>query len=199
MIKFIKRFIYPFRRLLALIIVIILGLLCFDKLSGEVMRYIYPKHYYQYVEKYCDEYGVEADFIYALIKCESNFNEEAQSGANAKGLMQLTDETFSYISERVTGEPISTERIFEPDLNIRFGVWYISYLEEMFEGKEELIIAAYNAGPSRVKEWLRDPQYSTDGENITTYPYRETESHVNKVKKAKTFYIKLYQGEDENE
>ena len=176
-------------------IVITLLLLGLDKLYGFVMLKIYPRDYSEYVEKYCEEYEVEPNFAYAFIKCESNFDKNAESKAGAKGLMQLTDETFSYLSERVTGAPLEPEKITDPELNIRFGIYYISYLSEKFEGDKALIIAAYNAGPSKVTEWLNNEKYSPDGKNIKTYPYEETKNHIEKVLSAEEKYKELYEKE----
>ncbi len=186
------RLLSPIKKLIVIIIVLTLLLLGIDKLYGFIMLKLYPKDYSEFVEKYCAEYSVSEDFAYAFIKCESNFNPNAESKAGAKGLMQLTPETFSYLSKKLTGEAIDESQIFEPELNIRFGIYYISYLSEKFKGDKSLVIAAYNAGPARVEEWLNNKKYSADGKTLKTYPYKETENHIEKIFSAENKYKTLY-------
>ncbi len=190
--RLLKLLFLPFRKLLAVVIIIALLLFGIDWLYGFVMLKLYPKDYSEYVETYCEEYGVDPDFAYAFIKCESNFKRDAKSDAGAIGLMQLTPQTFSYISEKVTGEEIDPDRISEAELNIRFGIWYISHLSKKFWGDKSLIIAAYNAGPGRVNSWLQNEEYSSDGKSLSAYPYEETERHVKKVLAAEKKYKELY-------
>ena len=182
----------PIRKLIVIVIVITLLLLGIDKLYGFIMLKLYPKDYSEFVEKYCAEYSVSENFAYALIKCESNFDPKAKSSAGAMGLMQLTPETFSYLSEKLTGEALDEARILEPELNIRFGTYYISYLSEKFEGEKSLVIAAYNAGPAKVEEWLKNEKYSPDGKTLKAFPYKETENHIKKVLSAEDKYKTLY-------
>ena len=184
-----------FRRILrffCLIAVVVLVLLAADRGLVLLGEYLYPKKYSAQVEKYAEEYGVDKYLVYAVIKCESNFNPDAQSDAGALGLMQLTEETFLWAGEQVYGAPIDAALIIDPETNIRCGVWYISYLQKRFSGEEE-VVAAYNAGPSHVKEWLQDSRYSENGETLTALPFKETENHVKKVQKARNRYIKLYE------
>ena len=180
------------KKFVAAVVIITLLILSIDKFGGYVLKKLYPLKYGVYVERYCEEYNVDKYFGYAFIKCESNFQKDAESSAGAMGLMQLTSDTFGWISEKLTGETLSEERITEPELNIRFGIWYISYLYEKF-GDKSLTVAAYNAGPANVTEWLANPEYSSDGKTISVYPFKETESHVKKVLRAESIYKKLYE------
>ncbi len=174
-------------------IIITLLLLGIDKLYGFIMHKLYPRDYSEYVEKYCAEYEVEPSFAYAFIKSESNFDKNAESRAGAKGLMQLTDETFAFLSKELTGASLDPEKITDPEQNLRIGIYYISYLSEKFEGDKTLIIAAYNAGPSRVNQWLNDEKYSPDGKKIQKFPFKETENHIKKVLEAEKKYKELYE------
>lgn len=185
---FLKR---PIKRFLGLVLAIAILLLFSDKILLNLGKALYPIKYSDYVSKYCAEYNIEESFCYALINCESKFKEDAVSSADAKGLMQLTDDTFLWITEKIYGEEKDIEDIFDPEINIRCGVWYLSYLRDMFEN-DSLVIAAYNAGPGKVGEWLNNPDYSADGENLLAYPFKETGKHVEKVLNAQKIYLKLY-------
>lgn len=134
--------------------------------------------------------GVDPYLTAALIKAESNFDPFALSNAGAKGLMQLTDETALFCAEKL-GFTLGEGDIYDPEVNIRLGVYYLSRLLEIF-GDEDLAAAAYNAGEGRVREWLNDPTYSTDGEKLDSIPYGETERHVEKIALYKKVYKILY-------
>ena len=181
-----------FRRLFGTVLAVVLALFAADYGIEKLGMYLYPKDYAEYVENYSSEYGVDSDFSFAIIKCESNFNTNAVSSAGAKGLMQLTPDTFRWVAGKLYGTEIDEELLFDPETNIKCGIWYISYLKTRFSGEEE-IIAAYNAGPAHVKEWLADSRYSADGKTLQTLPFKETERHVKKVLNARDIYKKLYE------
>ena len=81
--------------------------------------------------------------------------------------------------------------IFEPEDNIRIGCWYLNRLYREF-GDLDLVIAAYNGGSGNVKKWLADEEFSSDGENLETIPFKETASYVEKVKYNYEMYKKIY-------
>ncbi len=181
-----------FRRFFGTVLAVVVVLFAADYGIEKLGLYLYPKDYEEYVEKYSNEYGVDSDFCFALIKCESNFNPQAVSSAEAKGLMQMTPDTYRWVCGKLYGTDIDEELLFDPETNIKCGIWYISYLKTQFSGEKE-VIAAYNAGPSHVREWLADTRYSTDGKTLETLPFKETERHVEKVLKARDIYKKLYE------
>lgn len=153
-----------------------------------ICRGLFPIRHYSVIEEYCEEYGVEKSLVLALIKAESNFNEDAVSHADAKGLMQLTDSTFDYCmtSLEASGDIFSTED------NIRAGVWYLSHLIEKYDGNTENAIAAYNAGSSNVDKWLSNSLYSSDGKELDIIPFGETSRHVGKIRRYNNIYKLLY-------
>ena len=182
----------PMRGFIVLIIVI--SVLCVigyfvvtNRLLGSAL---YPLKYSEYVDKAADDYGVEKELVYAMIHTESHFDEDAVSLAGAEGLMQVTPETYEWLCDKRDIEYVDGG-LYEPSINIDFGTYLISYLFDEF-GDEELVIAAYNAGPDNVKSWLKNPEYSSDGKTLSKIPYKETERHVEKVLDAKDKYKKLY-------
>ena len=135
------------------------------------------------------EYDVPLDVVYAVIETESHFDEDAQSSAGACGLMQLMPDTYDWIRTRL-GEADEAEPaggIFAPECNLRYGIYYLSWLYETF-GVWETAWAGYNAGPNIVKKWLQDSRYSSDGVTLHTIPYAETANYVVKVGKAREYY-----------
>lgn len=149
----------------------------------------YPTEFNGYVEYYCDEYGVDEPLALAVIKCESNFDKDAQSNAGARGLMQLTEETFYDVRGMLEdGEEITFDTHWnDVETNVKYGIKYISYLFEIFNGDKTAVLAAYNGGMSNVKRWLGD-----DGVlQIEEIKFAETKGYVQKVLKAEETYKNL--------
>ena len=122
-------------------------------------------------------YHVEPELIYAVINVESGFNEKAVSGAGAVGLMQVLPST----AEWMIGEQIPTESLFDPEINVGAGVKYLAYLFTQFDELWQ-VLAAYNAGETKVKAWL------ADGVDKNTIPYLETNNYVKKVERLIGIY-----------
>lgn len=175
-----------------LIVSIIFGVL-YTVISGVIEKNTYPRTYSEFVQKYSDEYGVPESVIYAVIKAESNFDKNAVSSSDppALGLMQLTEETYEWVSSYLLKETVSAFSIYDPDTNIRNGTRYLAYLYGRFENWDTAF-AAYNAGPGNVKKWLEDPECSDNGETLKYIPFKETRNYVKKVNDFKDHYDKLY-------
>ncbi len=154
----------------------------------NLRKSIYPIKYEEYVTKYSNEYSVPEPLIYAVIKTESNFDENAESRVGAKGLMQLMPDTFDWIDSKI-GE--GQEQITDPETNIKYGTYLLSWLYDYF-GDWDTAIAAYNAGHGRVGNWLEDSRYSQDGKTLNEIPLSETKNYVNKVNKTKKQYEEIY-------
>lgn len=154
----------------------------------------YPTAYSEYVDKYSKQYNVPKDVIYAVIKVESNFAYNAQSYKNARGLMQIMPGTYEWMCQREGMDP-EAYSIDDPEINIKIGTCYLSYLYNEFE-IWDTVFAAYNAGHGIVRKWLSDEQYGKDG-HLTDIPYSETSSYVKKVSSARQTYIKILQRKGE--
>lgn len=152
----------------------------------------YPIHYEEYVKEYCQEYEVEPSLIYAIMRTESSFNHQAVSQVGAKGLMQMTDDTYRWVQGKLHGkEKYDPQTVFDPQINIQHGVYLIKLYEDEFYS-QEAILAAYHAGRTRVNEWLKDSRYSKDGKHLHTIPFADTKAYVEKTLETKVIYEKLY-------
>lgn len=151
----------------------------------------YPRHYSDAVEQAAKDTGIPSSLIYAVIHTESNFDPNAISSANAKGLMQLTDETFRWALQREGTDKDAPADLFDPAVNIRYGGYVLTLLREQFSDTNTML-AAYNAGQGRVKDWLADPLYSSDGITLKTIPIEETDQYIKRVNAAREQYQKLY-------
>lgn len=182
--------------LILVLIVVLLVLLVKDALQ----RRIYPVHYTEYVSEYCEQYDVPPSIVYAVIRTESNFETKAISSAGAIGLMQITPETFKWLTEYHLKENLSWLTCYDAKTNIRYGVYYLSYLYDRY-GRWPETLAAYNAGPGRVDRWLEDPTLVDDAGRliVSRIPYQETKAYVNTVLHADEVYDYLYSEPKSNE
>ena len=155
------------------------------------LRYLYPKQFSQEVEKYSQQYGIDTDLVYAVIKCESNFNKDAFSRAGACGLMQITRETFEWAAKREKDDEFDDKTLFDPDTNIRYGCVIYSIYQNEFK-TPEVCLAAYNAGRGNVKKWLSDKTCSADGKTLEKIPFAETDTYVKKVLRTQKIYKLIY-------
>lgn len=154
----------------------------------------YPRSYSEYVEQSAKKYDLETALVYAVIRTESNFNPDAQSGAGAHGLMQITEDTFDhYMFLRGEEGKYTLDDLYDPAVNIDYGCNILRDHLDQF-GDEECAVAAYNAGPGNVLEWLSDPSVSSDGKTliVENIPFEETRNYVDRVESAKKTYIELY-------
>ena len=115
------------------------------------------------VEVFGEKYGIDSDFIKAIIKQESGFNVKATSKKGAMGLMQLMPKT---------AESLGVIDAYNPSENIEGGVKYLKGLLEKYDNNKELALAAYNAGPNAVKKYSGIP------------PYKETQNYVKNIMKT---------------
>jgi soluble lytic murein transglycosylase len=117
-----------------------------------------------------------------VIESESKFNANARSSAGAVGLMQLTPATAKGIAQYTGGSRFRLSDLTNPDINIRYGAWYLGHLMNKY-GNERLALAAYNAGQDNVDRW----QQAHEG-----IQFSETRDYVSKVERLKKIYRKAY-------
>ena len=125
-----------------------------------------------------------------VIFTESAFHPEAKSNVGALGLMQLMPATGLEEAELLEIEGVTEDRLTEPALNIRLGCNFLRKLLDEF-GTESVALAAYNAGPGRARQWLKEYGKKEDG-SILYIPYPETSKYVGRVQSAKGVYERLY-------
>ncbi len=134
--------------------------------------------------------GLPPSLVYAVIKAESGFCEDAVSRAGAVGIMQIKPSTAEFIC-RKQGMAFVPDRLKEGEYNIVLGCGYLSYLIERFEDLRTAL-CAYNAGEGRVSGWLREQGETAKGGALHDIPYAETRNYVKKVEKFCKFYRFFY-------
>ena len=156
-----------------------------------------PYKYQEYVDMYSKEYNLDPLFVLSVMKTESKFDDNAHSHKNAVGLMQITVETGEWAANEMGYTTFSKDDLYDEQYNIRMGCWYLRWLGDMFDNDRDLMVAAYNAGPTNVQNWLKDKNYSSNGKNIEYIPFGETKKYVDKVNTYYSVYEYLY-SEDES-
>ena len=180
--------------IIAILLIIVFVLLGPLKIQDKILKIIYPLKYDNFIELYSEEYNIDKYLVYALIKAESNFNCEAISSKNARGLMQLMPNTAKDILKvnniELTDEELE-EKLLKPEFNINLGTRYLSILFEKYNNTE-LALTAYNAGSGNVDNWLKQGILNADGSNIENVPYKETNNYVRKILRDYEIYKNLY-------
>ena len=153
-----------------------------------VMKWFYPVNYIDEIKKYSNQYNLDKHLLMAIISAESKFDEDAVRRKNAKGLMQLKEETARWCMEQFKIEEDNKD-IYDPDLNIHLGCAYMRYLLDKFSSDTHIALAAYNAGEGNVTKWLNNQEDKT---GLDTIPFKETENYVKTVENRTKIYKFLY-------
>ena len=148
-------------------------------------RIWYPLRYEQIVRGHARHYDLDAALLAAVIYQESKFKADAHSKSGAIGLMQLLPTTAEGIALHTGGSGFRVDDLYDPEINIRYGAWYLHHLMQKY-GDEQTALAAYNAGQDNVDRWRRD------GERIQ---FPETRAYVNRVEDLKQIYRDAYGSE----
>lgn len=180
-----------FKKLVIILIILVVTLLIGSILRITIYKALYPKKYSEYVYKYSEEYSVDSDLIFAIIKAESNFEYDAKSSQNAMGLMQLLNSTAEEVANKLKIEYNNENTLLNPENNIQMGVKYFSELYDIY-GNIELAICAYNAGIGNVNSWISKGIVKSDGSDIENVPINETNNYVRKVLKNYRIYKEIY-------
>lgn len=179
--------------LLVFAIIIVVGIY----LLLYIGKRMFPLEYRDLVVKYSQENELDPSLVFSVIKAESNFNPQATSHKNARGLMQIIDNTGIWAANKMGIKEFKVEYLYDPEINIKIGCWYLKNLRNEiynYNGQlnNELVLAAYNGGIGNVQKWLSDRAYSSNGKTLDKIPYKETENYVRKVKYYQEIYKRMY-------
>ena len=175
-----------------LALILLAALLCGYFFYGRpaLLRSKYKLAYEAEILASAEEFDLDPYLVCGVIFTESAFRPEARSNVGALGLMQLMPATGLEEAELLEIEGVTEDRLTEPALNIRLGCNYLRKLLDEF-GTESVALAAYNAGPGRVRQWLKEYGTKEDG-SILYIPFPETSKYVERVQSAKGVYGRLY-------
>jgi soluble lytic murein transglycosylase len=150
------------------------------------LRTRYPLEYEAIVRTHAREHGLDPALLAAVVYAESRYDPNARSAAGAVGLMQLLPETARGIALRTGGTRFVVADLRDPDINVRYGSWYIDHLRAHYDGDIGLALAAYHAGQGNVDRWQRE------GVGIA---FPETKAYVDEVERIRRVYATAYRDE----
>jgi len=160
------------------------------------LRTVYPLKYYPVIRETADKYGLDVSFVCGVIYTESRFKADALSPKGARGLMQLIETTANWGASEIGLLNYSYAQIFEPEINIELGCWYLSKLLNQYNNDEFLTLAAYNGGSGNVAKWLADEKLSPDGISLSAVPFKETRDFIARVNRNSKIYSYLLRFRD---
>jgi soluble lytic murein transglycosylase len=156
---------------------------------GDAIREVtLPLRHDDIIRQQAEEKDVPADLIAGVIYEESRFRDQT-SEAGARGLMQITPDTADTIEKLSGGSTFEYDDLADPDLNIRYGTFYLRHLLDRYDDNEAAALAAYNAGPGNADAWGGS---DLEVENIE---FEETRDYVENVLKRRDEYRKNRAGE----
>ena len=140
----------------------------------------FPVLYRDKVEKNADRVGLDAGWIFGVMRQESAFVSDARSPVGALGLMQLMPYTGRATAKRLKLDIRSRSAILNVDNNLKLGSAYLKRVLDRTDGNQTLATASYNAGPHKVKGWL--PENDMDADIwVESIPYTETRNYIKNV------------------
>jgi soluble lytic murein transglycosylase len=160
----------------------VLSRIDFDETIREVTL---PLRHDDIIRQQAERHDLDAALIAAIINQESNFVDQTSS-AGARGLMQITPDTAETIETLSGGETFVFEDLANPDLNIRYGTYYLNHLLDRFEGNEVAALAAYNGGPENAEAW------GGAALEVDDISFPETRSYVESVLEKRRLYADNY-------
>ena len=152
----------------------------------------WPRPFVDTVSEAVREFEFDAALVYAIMREESRFRPLVQSAAGARGLMQLVTPTAQRIAKSLGVDPFEPENLYDPEVNVRFGTYYLKKLTEQFQGSRQLAVAAYNAGPEVVSTWEARAGAEPLDRFVDSVPYDETRRYLRRVLRSYRVYRALY-------
>ena len=158
----------------------------------ELYRLLYPLYYTDLLQKHTTRYEIDPLFVAAMIREESRYNADIVSYAGAIGLMQIMPANGPEFASRIKIPRFNKKMLYNPDINIQMGAWYMKSLMDQFDNNHALVAGAYNGGPGRMRRWLKSKQIPDLDEFIEDIGIDQTRRHIKKVIDSYIIYQQLY-------
>lgn len=155
-------------------------------------RMICPEHFGETVTRVCQEYGIDRNLFYSLMRQESLFESDAVSWVGARGLSQIMPHTGRWIAKQLGERGFRSGDLLDPETNIRFGAYYLSVQLEQNGGDVMRALAAYNGGPENVERWWQYGGADDQDVFIEDIGFSQTDDYVRRVYLYARFYREVY-------
>ncbi|MFB3815879.1 MAG: transglycosylase SLT domain-containing protein [Terriglobales bacterium] len=153
---------------------------------------LFPRAYWPELKRYAAANDLDPYLVASLIRQESEFDPAAVSRAEALGLMQLLPATGQKVARELKVRRYSHPQLLTPNFNLQLGTRYFRNMVDQFGGRVEFALAAYNAGPHRVEDWLAEGKYRDTEEFVESIPFTETREYVQAIMRNTSVYKRLY-------
>ena len=172
----------------AAVVGVLFAMGAFGKFDDVIQELTLPLRHEDIIRQQAADKDVDASLIAAVIYAESRYRDQT-SHAGARGLMQITPETAREIERLSGGTTFKLADLADPEINIRYGTFYLDAMLDRFDGNEVAALAAYNAGPSQAERW--------GGAELTVedIPLEETQGYVADVLDKRRAYRDSYASE----
>ncbi len=158
-----------------------------------LQRLIYPLYYLDLVQEQTRRYNIDPLLMLSLVKQESAFNPNAQSGADAMGLTQVIPSTGKGIATSLGKRDFQNQDLFRPYTAIEFGTYYLGQQIKNFEGDPYAALAAYNSGAGNLGEWLKaNPPERNFDQFVDGITFPETRLYVKIIYTSYYLYRQIY-------
>ncbi|MEO8097983.1 MAG: transglycosylase SLT domain-containing protein [Acidobacteriota bacterium] len=164
-----------------------------DSAPREFWHLAFPLPYRDALERHTRKQDVDLYLMAALIRQESEFDPEAVSVTNARGLSQIEPSTGRDLAKRLN-LTYALPKLFQPEYNLQLGTFYFSWLTKQLGGNTEAALASYNAGMTRAKSWLKWGEFREPAEFIETVPITQTREYIQAVLRNAAAYREIYSG-----
>jgi soluble lytic murein transglycosylase len=153
------------------------------------LRYLAP--YREALQTHIQQNGLEEAWVYGLMRQESRFVTKAKSNVGAAGMMQIMPATARWVARKLGMKDYRKSLIHQVDTNLALGTYYMKTVLGWFDNNPVLASAAYNAGPTRARQWRGD--IPLEGAIYAeTIPFDETRDYVKKVMSNTVYYAALF-------
>ncbi|MDD5180266.1 MAG: transglycosylase SLT domain-containing protein [Gallionellaceae bacterium] len=153
------------------------------------LRYLAP--YREALRGHIQQHGLEEAWVYGLMRQESRFVTQAKSNVGAAGLMQIMPATARWLARKLGMKDYRQAMVSHAETNITLGTYYMKTVLGWFDNSPVLASAAYNAGPSRARQWRGDTPLE-GAIYAETIPFDETRDYVKKVMSNTVYYAQLF-------
>lgn len=165
-----------------------------EKPNQRLLRILYPFPYRSMIEAEARERNLDPFLVAALTRQESLFKASISSPVGARGLMQVMPQTGEILARAAGIRGWDSDLLFNPEINVHLGTRYLAEQMRQYRGSLPSVFSAYNAGPHRVQQWKKFPEYRDEELFTERIPYRETRDYVKILTRNIALYRGLYGG-----
>lgn len=186
-----KRRLTRLGKLVLLAVCLLLVLAVTNWCHSTLPYWLYPTPYYEQIVSEAEETELDPLLVLAIAKVESGFNPDAVSTVGAVGIMQLMPDTARWLAGRL-GEAYLADELADVEYNIHLGTRYLRFLLDYWGGDINRAVASYNAGQTKVAEWLNSGVWDGTLAAADNIPYQETRDYLKRVLAVYQQYHELY-------